>query len=40
MFLMSFRGARSPLAREPDEEYRNDDIIETKFSTDFCATSE
>ena len=40
MFWTSFRGARRPLAREPDDEYLNDDITETNFSIDFSAMSE
>ena len=35
VFLISFRGARSPLAREPFEVYLNDDRTETKLSIDF-----
>lgn len=35
----SFRGARRPLAREPDV-HLNDDITETNFSIDFSAMSE
>ena len=34
------KGARRPLAREPDDEHLNDDITETKFSNDFSAISE
>ena len=37
---MSFKGARRPLAREPDEENLKDDMIETNFSIDFSAMSE
>lgn len=40
VFRTSFRGARRPLAREPDEVYLNDDITETKLSIDFSAISE
>lgn len=40
MFLTSFNGARSPLAREPDEVNLNDDTTETNFSIDFPDISE
>lgn len=40
LFFISFRGARRPLAREPDELYLNDDKTETNFSIDFSAISE
>ena len=40
VFCTSFRGARRPLAREPDEEHLNDDITETNLSIDFSAMSE
>lgn len=39
VFCTSFRGARRPLAREPDE-HLNEDITETNFSIDFSAISE
>lgn len=40
VFRTSLRGARRPLAREPDEEYLKAEIIETNFSIDFSAISE
>lgn len=39
VFLMSLRGARSPLAREPDDVHLKDDITEMNFSIDFSAIS-
>uniref|UniRef100_A0A7C9CFL3 Uncharacterized protein n=2 Tax=Opuntia streptacantha TaxID=393608 RepID=A0A7C9CFL3_OPUST len=39
-FLTSCNGARSPLAREPDDLYLNDDIAETNLSRVFPDISE
>ena len=39
LFGTSLKGARRPLARDP-EENRNDDITETNRSIDFSAMSE
>lgn len=35
MLFLSFKGARSPLAREPDAAHLKEDSTETNFSNDF-----
>lgn len=37
VFCTSFKGARRPLARDPDGLYLKDDINEANFSIDFSA---
>lgn len=40
LFFKSFKGGRRPLAREPEQVYRNDDIADTNVSIECSAMLE